>query len=187
VEKILFDKLFKEVFTEQNEIEFMEVLDIVESISPKTIVEIGVKNGGTLNFWRHLVPLDGLVIGIDSVNDIKWDINKDERVRLILGNSMDYKTYKDFRKILGNREVDTLFIDGDHSYLGAKSDFYTYGWHVRKGGLIVIHDNYLDSVGEVKGAVKHFWQELKEKSGKFWEVIYDKHINTGTGIVRRLV
>ena len=37
-----------------------------------------------------------------------------------------------------------MHIDGDHSYEAARSDFYTYGPLVRKGGLIVFHDIMMD-------------------------------------------
>ena len=184
MEKEFYDKLVKEVFTEQNEKELTDVINLVEGISPKVIVEIGMKSGGTLNFWRHLVSSDGLVVGIDSQNDIKWDVSTDSRVKIIIGNSLDYRTYQNFLAALGGKEIDFLFIDGGHMYHEAKSDFYTYGWYVKKGGLIAIHDTHLDSVGEPRGAVKQFWQEVKDRSGRKWEVVYDEKVNTGMGVVR---
>jgi cephalosporin hydroxylase len=180
-----FNKLFNgDVFTEQNKDELMDTISLAESLSPKVVVEIGVKNGGTLNFWRSLSPKPELVIGIDSGDAIKWDVKTDQSVKFILGNSLDYSTYCEFLSVLGSREIDFLFIDGGHVYHEAKSDFYTFGWHVRSGGMIAIHDTHLDSVGSQIGSVKHFWEEVKTRSGKKWNVVLDKHIGTGIGIIQ---
>jgi len=40
------------------------------------------------------------------------------------------------KKILAGRQVDFLFIDGDHSYEGVKKDFEMYSSLVRKGGVV---------------------------------------------------
>ena len=183
MEKALFDKLYTDVFTEQQEKELTDTINLVEAIKPKIVVEIGMKVGGTLNFWRHLTPKPELVIGIDSDNLITWDTSSDPSVRTIIGNSLFYGTYEKLRSVLDGRDIDFLFIDGGHVYGETKSDFYTYGWHVRKGGLIAIHDTYLDSCGDIVGAVKHFWEETKRRSGRDWKIVYDEHINTGTGVV----
>ncbi len=54
--------------------EMFNLVNIVEKISPlKTIIEIGVKQCGTLRLWERTVPVgEGMVIGVDmtSVGDI---------------------------------------------------------------------------------------------------------------------
>lgn len=37
-------------------------------------------------------------------------------------------------------DLDVLYVDGDHSYEGAKFDIDGYGCMVREGGLILVHD-----------------------------------------------
>lgn len=180
------EQLMNEVQTEMEKQEVYDIVNEVEKIYPRTIVEIGVKHGGTLNIWKELIPPNGVLIGIDKLN-IK--INKDSRIKFIKGDSLNYKTYQDFLSILNNsnnKEIDFLFIDGGHVYREAKSDFYTYGWHVRKNGLIAIHDIYLDSVGDTVGSSKHFWEDIKKRSGRYWEVVCEISRHTGTGIVRML-
>lgn len=184
MDNILFNKLFTEVFTEQDHDLFFEVISLVEAVNPQVIVEIGVKEGGTLNFWKHIVPTTGLVVGIDTGNTVKWCLNCAPHVKFIEGDSLNISTYRKFQQELQGRPVDFLFIDGGHEYREAKSDFYTYGWHVRKGGLIALHDINLDSVGEERGAVKHFWQEIKDRSGSFYDILFEDDRHTGMGIVR---
>lgn len=45
-----------------------------------------------------------------------------------------------FDSWLGYNEIDLLFIDGDHSISGCKSDFELYAPHVAVGGYIIFHD-----------------------------------------------
>jgi hypothetical protein len=39
-----------------------------------------------------------------------------------------------------NRDIDLLFIDGDHSFEGCKKDVESWLPHVRSGGIIIFHD-----------------------------------------------
>lgn len=179
-------QLFKEVECEMEVLEMYKILEEVTKYNPKTIVEIGVKYGGTLNVWRNFLSSDSIIIGIDSDNSLKFNINEDSRIKFIQGNSLDYGTYQKFLSILGNRKIDFLFIDGGHVYREAKSDLYTFGWHVRKGGIIAFHDIWLDSEGEIRGCSKHLWNEVKNRSGKYWKVTKEIEEHTGTGIIEIL-
>ncbi|MBT4430749.1 MAG: hypothetical protein HOC91_09575 [Nitrospinaceae bacterium] len=37
-------------------------------------------------------------------------------------------------------DVDLVFIDGDYSYEGVKSDYERFGWRVRVGRTAIFHD-----------------------------------------------
>lgn len=54
-----------------------------------------------------------------------------------------------------DKYIDFLFIDGDHSYNGAKNDFVNYGKLVKPGGLIALHDIHVEHV-----EVKYLWNEI---------------------------
>jgi len=118
---------FKEVQFEMEIVEMCKIVDEITKVNPKIIVEIGIRYGGTMNVWRKIIPQDGLIIGIDSDNTINSVITNDPKIKFIIGNSLNYKTYQDFLLILGNNEIDLLFIDDGHVYNETKSDFYTYG------------------------------------------------------------
>jgi hypothetical protein len=47
------------------------------------------------------------------------------------------------------RDIDLLFIDGDHSYEGCKTDLISWLPWVRPGGWIAFHDSGEDSVARV--------------------------------------
>jgi predicted O-methyltransferase YrrM len=52
--------------------------------------------------------------------------------------------------------VDLLFVDGDHSFGGARSDFRTWGERLRSGGLLLVHDAY-SSVGVTLAQLAALW------------------------------
>jgi len=57
-------------------------------------------------------------------------------------------------------EIDFLFIDGDHSYEGCAGDITSWLPHMKKGGVIAIHDHRVDAWPDVIAAVK---AELTDK------------------------
>jgi predicted O-methyltransferase YrrM len=46
----------------------------------------------------------------------------------------------DFASTWGDMGIDLLFIDGDHSYEGIKSDYEAWYPHVKDGGVVAFHD-----------------------------------------------
>lgn len=87
-----------------------------------------------------------------------------QRVYLLREDSHNMKTLSKVRKILCERKLDFLFIDGDHTYEGVKMDFERYSPLVRKSGIIAFHDiTPHDRVHDPEGfvGVPKFWSEIK--------------------------
>jgi predicted O-methyltransferase YrrM len=101
-------------------------------------VEIGRFNGGSTLMLAVAVGPNGKLLSIDidpqddSVLDcILQRARVRERVELMIA---------DANKIQRNELYDFVFIDGDHSYEGAKRDHNKWGKHVKPGGFIIHHD-----------------------------------------------
>ena len=84
--------------------------------------------------------------------------------------------------------MDFLFIDGDHSYEGAKQDFENYSKLVRPGGLIALHDIQPDfataygvQTASWTGGVPKLWQELVADGLETTALISEPH-QDGYGI-----
>ena len=86
----------------------------------------------------------------------------------LTGSSYADETVARVKEMLGGRPIDVLFIDGDHSYDGAKKDFLLYRQFVREGGLIALHDIVPDhrarlgkTTGPYAGDVPRLWSDVK--------------------------
>jgi predicted O-methyltransferase YrrM len=55
-----------------------------------------------------------------------------------------------------NRPIRFLWIDGDHSYRGAKSDFDMFLPHVVNGGIVALHD----TLHEFEGPIRVFVEDM---------------------------
>jgi len=172
MKKEIFEKLFKEYDPLQRKEELYQLVNLIEFFKPRIILEIGVHKGGSLKFWETILPKNGLVIGINLQDVVKWDYRKSKKVEMIEGNSHDLKTLRKVKKILGERKVDFLFIDASHHYKNAKLDFEMYSPLVRERGIIVFHDirNPEGIKEEERVTVNKLFNKLKEKY-KWLEII----------------
>lgn len=160
--------------------ELAKLLRIVEERQPKVVVEIGSARGGTFWALARAAHPDALLVSIDIVAGSPMDMrngkdvygNRDrdllktygvenQRVELIDGNSQETETLLKLMEVIGNQDIDVLFIDGDHRYEGVKSDWNLYSGLVAKGGLVLFHDIVLHEDARV--GVHKLWKELKRK------------------------
>jgi predicted O-methyltransferase YrrM len=177
--------------------EFVELLKIFQELNPKYILEIGTANGGTLFCFCKLAQDDATIISIDlpegpfggGYQEWKMPIyqafaKETQKLYLLRKDSHRQETLEEVKKILNGKELDFLFIDGDHSYEGVKKDFEMYSPLVRKGGTIVFYD-VAKQPEFTKCYVYDFWKEIK-KTMNTKEIINGKNdigINYGIGIV----
>ena len=123
--------------------EFLEAYFKNRGIENPIVVEIGTRRNRQKNFYEHI--LKAKHIGIDISNRFsKPDI---------LGDSKDPKTLGVLKEMLTGQPINLLFIDGDHSYRGAKSDYEMYGPLV--DDIIALHDILASKLGVYK-----LWNEL---------------------------
>lgn len=150
------ESLVSKYQAEQRIDEVVWFYDHCKRLDPKVIVEIGIKEGGNLKVLSTLLPPDGIAVGIDPRKEIPWKMDDAMcTVHHIPKNSHLLGTAKALKKILKNRKVDILFIDGDHSRDGMLQDFRDYSPFVRKGGIIAVHDIfYLKDVAEAWASIK---------------------------------
>lgn len=112
-----------------------------ERVKPlEIVIEVGVSGGGSIKFWRELVPVNGLLIGID-IQDYHWSLPDNGRnIHYVIGASENPKTILAVANILQGRKADFLYIDGHHEWENVYVDYVNYSLFVRKGGAIGFHD-----------------------------------------------
>lgn len=101
-------------------------------------LEIGRFNGGSTLLLAVAVGGRGKLVSIDInpqddtvLRRILHRAHVEDRVELIIG---------DANQIQRSERYDFVFIDGDHSYEGAKRDHNRWGKRVKDGGFIIHHD-----------------------------------------------
>lgn len=149
--------IYKNYYIVQNFKEFSWLLEKVEKLNPTAILEVGVEAGGSLKCFEQVLEQNGkykknILIGIDISPNMLWDIKKSNiTTELIIGNSHDTSTLDKVKRILFNgtlsdenmiRQLDFVYIDGEHTPNAARTDFEIYSSLVRKGGAVGFHDYY---------------------------------------------
>jgi len=155
--------------------EILQLAEIVYSLKPRRILEIGTAGGGTLFIWCRLAAEDATIISIDLPGGpfgggyplwrgvlYKYFRKPGQKLHLVRGDSHDPSTLERVREILGGQELDFLFIDADHTYEGVKRDFEMYSPLVRRGGVVAFHD-IVPHPPETRCEVSRFWDEVKAR------------------------
>ena len=139
--------------------ELARLLGIVHDLSPRTILEIGGMAGGTAWAFQQ-VTAGAVIVTVDSFV-LTGRMEYAGAHVLINADSHDAGTLQRVR--IGAPLVDFLFIDGDHSYEGAKQDFWMYGPLVRPGGIIAFHDVSVEQPARVRRIhdVIPLWNQLR--------------------------
>lgn len=170
----------------QSRWEFRELLQEVERVCPKAMLEIGTARGGSLLAFTRLCAPDAHIVSIDLPRGPfgggypSWKLplykafaKRGQRLDLVRGDSHSATTFEHVQGLLGGRKLDFLFIDGDHRYEGVRSDFETYISLMRPGGIIALHDIAAPHPdrplvnGSNPGDVPRFWADLtRERPGQ---------------------
>jgi len=161
--------------------EICSLLSLVRDLRPKTVMEIGTANGGTLLLWTRVVPDDTHLISLDLPEGdfgdgyARWRAPiyrsfavGSQRIDLVRADSHAPSSLIEIQQLLNGKLIDFLFIDGDHSYEGAKKDFEMYSPLVSPEGVIAFHDIVHCPPGS-RCDVDRLWAELKLQydSGEF--------------------
>ncbi len=181
VDFVFNDKWARFFWMKQEYSEILSLCEKVDQLKPKIVLEIGTAQGGSLFLFTKLADKNATIISIDlpkgdfggGYEEYKSDfyrsfVHPNQTIHLLRDDSHVEETRKKVETIVGNRKIDFLFIDGDHTYQGVKTDFLLYSQLMSKNGLIGFHD----IVASVQGCeVRKFWDETKVKYNKFTEFI----------------
>ena len=156
--------------------ELESLVKLIESRKkPRCVLEIGTMAGGTLWLWCQLAYPTAHIVSVDLpggdwgggyseelVPKLLTYTKQQQTIQLFRCDSHDAQTLASVKRNLARQKtkIDFLFIDGDHTYDGVKSDFAMYGPLVKEDGLIVFHD-IVDHTGIPDCQVKKLWDEIK--------------------------
>jgi cephalosporin hydroxylase len=185
--EMLFSKRAKFVTPWQYREEILALAKEMEKKKPRVVLEIGTASGGTLFLATRLAADDALLISIDLPNGLfgggypDWKIplytsfaRKKQKIELIRADSHSEVVFQQVKDLLKGREIDYMFLDGDHSYEGVKQDFEKFSALMSGTGLIAFHDIASDKSAVADHFVSVFWNEIKPGYA-FKEFIKDPH------------
>ncbi len=157
-----WDKLDEEIEGWQSE---TEARFLIANIQGESYVEIGVAYGKSIKLAEHHYP-DMAISGVELINH---------------GVSLKkaFIHYGDSVKISNQyveQTIDTLFIDGDHTYDGVMRDILCWWPKVKKGGTIIFHDYKRDKAHEgVQQAVDGIKSQLSNFRYEQYIAAGEKH------------
>ena len=178
-------KCLDDVQCTQNYYEVAQLCEKIKTIKPKTILEIGVEKGGSMNLWLHFADPDALYVGVD--NAMQFVINRDsgnQIKKFVEIDSLNVTALDKVKEALEGGEVDFLFIDGGHEEATVRSDFQKFSPLVRKGGIIAFHDINTSINQEHCKGIKKFWEELKLKYDTEEFINTEAEIYFGIGMIK---
>lgn len=173
--------------------EIVEFITFLIDKDIKNFLEIGTFKGGTFYMLSQIAT--GMKITIDSCSNIQedgceyihdYDLTKNVVKSLdgifVDGDSHSHLTVDKVKDILGDQKLDLLFIDGDHTYEGVKTDYILYSELVKEGGYIAFHD-IKNNVLNCK--VHDLWNELKIENKIALEIISEEICDCGIGVLQK--
>lgn len=174
----------KDVQSTQNYYEIASLCERVKQLQPQIILEIGVDRGGTMNLFLNFAPENAIYIGVDNQTQLVFPKEHPQKKILIEADSALDSTVEKVKTVLGNREVDFLFIDGDHKEEAVRSDYKKYAPLVRSGGMIAFHDIDTSLNQEHCKGIKLLWNEIKGSDLKTEEFINtEAEVHFGIGVI----
>jgi len=175
----------------QSRNEFISLLNILSNSKPVRLLEIGTASGGTLFMFTRVASDNATIVSVDLPGGAFGGGYPPSRIplynafslpnqhlNLIRADSHSTETFELVKKSFGNEPVDFIFIDGDHTYEGVRSDFEMYKKLIKRGGYIAFHDT------EYAEGVSRFWSEIKGQYENKWEFISDKGLRYGIGLLQ---
>ena len=198
VTRILFTEYERFFWTKQVQGEFEELLRIFHNRKPQIILEIGTATGGSLFAFTKLAPANALIISIDLPYGMfggGYDMDrkkfyetfsgKNQKLFLLQEDSHKIETFEKVKNILGKRRIDFLFIDGDHTLEGVRTDCEMFSQLCNINSFIAFHD-VAEHHPNSACKVHEFWNEIKYEFAHSLELIEDKNQAwAGIGIVSK--
>lgn len=192
----LIDRAGEVLFANQKRPEITALLAMIEELRPTSVLEIGVASGGTNLLLSRAHPSITFVGAIDlyvrNKRKLAYFAPSGQERLFLDASSYAPETVRAVSAALGDRKLDVLFIDGDHSYEGARRDFEAYAPLVRAGGIIAFHDIAPDELtrtgrftGNWVGEVPALWQDIKRSYEGARELVAEPHQDGyGIGVIR---
>jgi len=143
--------------------ELERLITLIASSNPRCVIEIGTNSGRTAKAILRNVPGVARYVGIDVPSS--YVTGKQVQRREVLPNpgelALDDPRFRLLVTRRGSLDLtaddlpicDAIFIDGDHSAEAVRHDYALAQQLVRRGGIIVFHDDHGDDIVDVSATL----------------------------------
>lgn len=187
LEPIDYLNYFSEVSSDINTL-LKPMYELAKSVSAKTIVELGTRWGNStialliychynnkeLNTHLYSVDIEDCHVAISIIKALGleryWTFTQI--------NDMEY--IKEWRDNKGNKGIDLLFIDTDHTYELTRKELELYSPYVNIGGVILFHDSTTEGV-------KMGWEEFLIDHKNWISIDDDKFMPLTGKVIKRII
>lgn len=184
-----FDLVQEKLYINQRKTELRRLHLLIQEHIPnvKTVLEIGVRDGGNLCLLSRFLGEDGVAIGVDTQEIVKLNVEvvqsfiSPAKFVFYEGRSQDYNILGTIYDLLKGGGIDILFIDGDHSYSAVKKDYEMYSPLVISPGMVILHD-IGDWEDTAIGTTVEYWFKELRKRRPYVEIVSNPPI-CGLGVI----
>lgn len=173
------DEPFETIKPKQNKGELRRLARLVENeVSPRTVLEIGTADGGSLYTWaRHFDDAETII----SVDKDHTELHckflkafKPGHIVCLTGKSQNAEIKRKVEKTVGSTGIDFILIDGGKRREEVRQDYKKYRSLVNDGGVIAFHDILTHQKLGKDPDVLSVWQEVREDTdANSWELMKD--------------
>ena len=142
-------------------------------LNVKSLLEIGVRDGGSLQYWRRQYP-GSEVTGIDI--DPECSQHEEEHIRVFIGDQTDREFLS---KVAAERgPFDVIVDDGGHKPRQQRASFETLWPHLRSPGCYCIEDLNMgywvsfSGLGAFSGGFMRYAHRLTHLLNGYWHRLH---------------
>lgn len=116
------------------------IAEICRAAPINTVLELGTHHGASVRCWQELFS-PSLMIGVELKQDEETRAALAElNVEMVYGDVNRIDVYREVEELLGDRRVDLIYFDADHSYAGMSRSYDLYFPLLRPGGVALFDD-----------------------------------------------
>lgn len=117
--------------------------EIINDLKPDLIIECGTYGGGSALFLATICDLvnRGKIVTVDIE---KRETPKHERIKYIIGSSVDDQTVKEIRGLIKDGMKVMVILDSDHSMKHVFEELRIYSQFVSVGSYLIVEDTNMN-------------------------------------------
>ena len=130
-----------------------------KSDSAKSILEIGIQNGGSLEIWSKYFPLAEKIYGVDINPMCKSLIFDDDRIKVFVGDANTSEILNNVSK--DETQFDIIIDDGSHVSSDIIRSFVLYFPKLKPGGTYIVEDLHASYWDSHEGALNYGFSSIE--------------------------